>query len=128
MDQHQAESDGDRSQTGRGAFVGGSLVPIGGHNLLEPAAQGAPIVTGPHLFNTQEIAEKFVELGACRIVANSDGLAPAIRTLIENPVEARTMGDNGRAVLEQNRGALQRLLVLLKPLLIGEKSRNAKSA
>ena len=110
------------------AFVGGSLVPIGGHNLLEPAAQGAPIVTGPHLFNTQEIAEKFVELGACRIVENSDGLAPAIRTLIENPGEARTMGDNGRAVLEQNRGALQRLLVLLKPLLIGEESRNAKSA
>lgn len=100
------------------AFVGGSLVPIGGHNLLEPAAQGAPIVTGPHLFNTQEIVDKFVELGACVVIANSDELAPAIRSLIENPEKARTIGDNGKAVLEQNRGALQRLLVLLKPLLI----------
>ena len=107
------------------AFVGGSLVPIGGHNLLEPAAQGAPIVTGPHLFNSQEIAEKFVELDACRVVANSDGLAPVIRTLIENPEEARTIGDNGKAVLHKNRGALQRLLVLLQPLLIDEESRGA---
>lgn len=99
------------------AFLGGSLVPIGGHNLLEPAAQGIPIVTGPHLFNTPEVAEKFAELGACQVVANESELAPAIRTLIENPEKARLMGANGKAVLEQNRGALERLLVLLEPLL-----------
>jgi 3-deoxy-D-manno-octulosonic-acid transferase len=46
------------------AFVGGSLVPIGGHNLLEPAAQGLPIIIGPHVFNAQEIAESFISLGA----------------------------------------------------------------
>ncbi len=99
------------------AFVGGSLVPIGGHNLLEPAAQGVPIVTGPNLFNAQEIADKFIELGACRVVAKSDELAPAIQQLIDDPDEARRMGENGKAILAQNRGALERLLVLLEPLL-----------
>jgi 3-deoxy-D-manno-octulosonic-acid transferase len=99
------------------AFVGGSLVPIGGHNLLEPAAQGLPIVTGPHLFNAPEIAEKFVTLGACRVVADGGELASSVASLIDDPVAAEEMGNNGLSVLEQNRGSLQRLLVLLEPLL-----------
>ena len=102
------------------AFVGGSLVPVGGHNLLEPAAQGLPIVTGPHLFNAQEIAEDFIGLGACRVVNNADDLATAIGQLIENPIEAGKMGKNGLTVLLQNRGSLERLLVLLEPLLIND--------
>jgi 3-deoxy-D-manno-octulosonic-acid transferase len=100
------------------AFVGGSLVPIGGHNLLEPAAQGIPIVTGPNVFNAQEIADEFIALGACRVVADSDELAEAVSNLIENPLAAREMGEAGLAVLEQNRGSLDRLLVLLEPLLV----------
>jgi 3-deoxy-D-manno-octulosonic-acid transferase len=99
------------------AFVGGSLVPVGGHNLLEPAAQGLPIITGPHVFNAEEIAKSFIDVGACRIVANSDELATTISYLIEHPDEAEKIGSNGRAVLEQNRGSLKRLLVLLEPLL-----------
>jgi 3-deoxy-D-manno-octulosonic-acid transferase len=102
------------------AFVGGSLVPIGGHNLLEPAAQGLPIVTGPHVFNAPEIADSFVKLGACRIVSDSDELAATVSELIERPDEAGKIGKNGFAVLEQNRGALKRLLVLLEPLLAKE--------
>jgi 3-deoxy-D-manno-octulosonic-acid transferase len=99
------------------AFVGGSLIPVGGHNLLEPAAQGRPIITGPHLFNAQEIAEDFIEVEACKIVADSTDLAICVSNLIENPAEAEKMGRNGLAVLEQNRGSLERLLVLLEPLL-----------
>ena len=99
------------------AFVGGSLVPIGGHNLLEPAAQGLPIVTGPHLFNALDIAEKFIELGACRIAADSTGLATIIAELIDNPEEAARIGRDGLKVLQQNRGSLKRLLILLEPLL-----------
>ena len=99
------------------AFVAGSLVPIGGHNLLEPAALGLPIVTGPHVFNSLDIAEKFVELGACRMVANSEELGATISRLLDVPHEARLLGENALTVLDQNRGALQRLLVLLEPLL-----------
>ena len=99
------------------AFVGGSLVTVGGHNLLEPAAQGLPIVTGPHLFNAQDIADKFIELGACRIVSDSDSLARMIAELIDDPDEAARIGRDGLKVLEQNRGSLKRLLVLLEPLL-----------
>lgn len=99
------------------AFVGGSLVPVGGHNLLEPAAQGLPIVTGPHLFNSQDIADMFVVNKACRLVRDAEELAASIAELLENPDEAQQLGQNGRALLEKNRGALARLLVLLEPLL-----------
>ena len=99
------------------AFIGGSLVPVGGHNLLEPAAQGLPIVTGPHLFNTQEIADKFVESGACRIVADAEELAATMSELIDDPAKARETGHRGATVLAKNRGALDRLMVLVEPLL-----------
>ncbi len=98
-------------------FVGGSLVPIGGHNLLEPAAQALPIVTGPHLFNAQDIADMFVEMRACVVVNDKDELALAVADLLDNPEKASELGRNGRTLLEQNKGALTRLLVLVEPLL-----------
>lgn len=101
------------------AFVGGSLVPIGGHNLLEPAALGLPVISGPHLFNAQEIADLFLENGTCRVVANSAELAAAVATLIADPTVARIAGDQGRAIVAENRGSLGKLLSLLEPL-IGE--------
>jgi len=99
------------------AFVGGSLVPVGGHNLLEPAAQALPVITGPHLFNAQDIADMFVEKKACRIVEDADELATAVADLLSNPGQASEMGQNGLDLLEKNRGALARLLLLLEPLL-----------
>lgn len=99
------------------AFVAGSLVPIGGHNLLEPAGLGVPVVTGPHNFNAQDIADLFIELGACRQVADPDELVEVVDELLSNPDEAARLGRTGQQVLEQNRGALERLLVLLEPLL-----------
>lgn len=99
------------------AFVGGSLVPTGGHNLLEPAAQGLPIIFGPHVYNAQDIADMFVELGACRQVEDAAELATTIAWLIENPHEAAQLGQKALALLDKNRGALGRLLVLLEPLL-----------
>lgn len=103
------------------AFVGGSLVPVGGHNLLEPAAQALPIITGPHLFNAQDIADMFVEMNACRIVSDADELVAAIADFLTNPDKASEMGKNSRELLERNKGALARLLVLVEPLL-GERS------
>jgi 3-deoxy-D-manno-octulosonic-acid transferase len=99
------------------AFVGGTLVPIGGHNLLEPASLGLPIVTGPHLFNTQDIANMFSELGAFVQVRNATELAAALGSLFRDRDEAEKMADKGRQILAENRGALQRLLNLMEPLI-----------
>ena len=99
------------------AFVGGSLAPVGGHNLLEPAAQGLPVITGPHVFNAQDIADMFVETNACRMVSDERALAAAIADLLMNPDKAAELGKNALDLVKQNRGALARLLVLLDPLL-----------
>jgi 3-deoxy-D-manno-octulosonic-acid transferase len=99
------------------AFVAGSLVPIGGHNLLEPAMLGVPIVTGPHNFNAQDIADLFVDLGACRRVTGTEDLVSTVSELLTDRELAARLGNTGRSVLEENRGALERLLVLLEPLL-----------
>ena len=99
------------------AFVGGSLVPIGGHNLLEPAALGRPVVTGPHLFHTQDIADKFEKLGASIAVNNAGQLGAAVADLFADVAMATDIGNRGREIVQQNRGALDRLLKLLQPLL-----------
>jgi 3-deoxy-D-manno-octulosonic-acid transferase len=99
------------------AFVAGSLVPIGGHNLLEPAALMKPVVSGPHVFNAQDIADMFVAHRACRMVVDSDGLAVAVGELLSDPAQAEQLGRNGYEIVEKNRGSLKRLLVLLEPLI-----------
>ena len=104
------------------AFVAGSLVPIGGHNLLEPAALGVPVVTGPHNFNAQDIADLLIDLGGCRRVSGPSDLADVVSELLNEPDEAARLGRTGQLVLEENRGALERLLVLLEPLLNGKNS------
>jgi len=92
------------------AFVGGSLVPTGGHNPLEPAALALPVIMGPHVFNFLEISAMLREAGALQEVDDAEGLAGAVRRLIELPKDARKMGDAGLAVMRANQGALQRLL------------------
>jgi 3-deoxy-D-manno-octulosonic-acid transferase len=101
------------------AFVGGSLVPVGGHNLLEPAALGLPVISGPNVFNAPEIADMFVDKGACTIVQDAPELAAAISTLVADPDAAKAMGERGREIVLSNRGSLAKLLSLLEPL-IGE--------
>jgi 3-deoxy-D-manno-octulosonic-acid transferase len=99
------------------AFVGGSLVSNGGHNLLEPAALAKPVISGPHLFNFLEIAAMLRQAGALKEVDEAQGLAMAVRELIELPVAAKRMGEAGLAVMRANQGALGRLLVALGGLL-----------
>ncbi|MDG2375140.1 MAG: lipid IV(A) 3-deoxy-D-manno-octulosonic acid transferase [Woeseiaceae bacterium] len=99
------------------AFVGGTLVPVGGHNLLEPAALGKPVVTGPHLFNTQDIANMFEKLGASITVNNAGQLGEAVADLFANPETAMDIGNRGLEILQLNRGSLDRLLTLLEPLV-----------
>ena len=99
------------------AFVGGSLVPVGGHNLLEPAALGLPLLSGPYVFNAQEIADMFVARQACRIVNDSQELASEVDRLLSDDATASRLGDAGRDILERNRGALARLLAMIEPLV-----------
>ncbi|MDH0746581.1 lipid IV(A) 3-deoxy-D-manno-octulosonic acid transferase [Pseudomonas sp. GD03842] len=92
------------------AFVGGSLVPNGGHNLLEPAALDKPVLSGPHLFNFLEIAALLRNAGALKESSDAVGLAAAVQGLIEQPDQAKAMADAGLAVIKANQGALSKLL------------------
>ncbi len=99
------------------AFVGGSLVPVGGHNLLEPAALGVPILTGPHTHNGADIAKLLIERGAAHVVRGPQELAGELVALWRDPALRARMGEAGRASVDSNRGALGKLLALIEPLL-----------
>lgn len=99
------------------AFVGGSLVPNGGHNLLEPAALGKPVLSGPELFNFLEIAAQLRSAGALGEVQDADTLAAMVARLWQQPAEIARMREAGREVMARNQGALQRLLDGLARLL-----------
>lgn len=95
------------------AFVGGSLVPTGGHNLLEPAALGLPVIFGQHVFNFKEISQKLLAAYAAQQVQNSAALATAVLGYLQDEALRINTGLNGKAFVENNRGALQRLLTLI---------------
>ncbi len=99
------------------AFVGGSLAPVGGHNLIEPAALALPIATGPHQFNAPDIARLLLARGAARLVHNERELADCMIGWLREPAERERIGTLGRGVVADNRGALERLLALVTPLL-----------
>jgi 3-deoxy-D-manno-octulosonic-acid transferase len=101
------------------AFVGGSLVPVGGHNLLEPAALGMPILCGPHYFNSQEVAQLLISRGALEVVRDAADLTERLTALLKDPAERARRGELARESIEDNRGALERLLRLIDPLLQG---------
>lgn len=99
------------------AFVGGSLVPQGGHNVLEPAAWGLPVLSGPHLFNFQTISDLLVTAGGLQLVKDSDALATQVIQLFSCPEQAKAMGQKAEAVVRQNRGALAKQLQLIQNFL-----------
>jgi 3-deoxy-D-manno-octulosonic-acid transferase len=95
------------------AFVGGSLQPIGGHNLLEPAATGTAVVTGPHLHNFVDIARQMQTAGALRIGADAQAVGDALETLLADAAARAEMTKAARALVEQGRGALARTLAAI---------------
>jgi 3-deoxy-D-manno-octulosonic-acid transferase len=99
------------------AFVGGSLVPHGGHNLLEPAASGVPAVTGPHVFNFAQITDMLVAAGGAVKVTDADALGSTVSRWLQDASLRARIGENGRRVVAQNRGALDRLVSLVAALL-----------
>jgi 3-deoxy-D-manno-octulosonic-acid transferase len=99
------------------AFVGGSLVDIGGHNVLEPAAFGVPVVFGPHMHNFVAISELLLAADAARQVSDAEGLADVVLRWLGDASERARIGENGRRVVEANRGALDRTWQLVVELL-----------
>jgi 3-deoxy-D-manno-octulosonic-acid transferase len=92
----------------------GSLVPVGGHNLLEPAALSVPAISGPHTFNAPDIAGKLAERDALRHVYSGTELAEVVLELLDNPQERARQAAQAHAVVQESRGALARLLVLIE--------------
>lgn len=99
------------------AFVGGSLVPNGGHNYLEPAALGLPVLSGPHRFNFTEISELLEGAEALQVVSDERALALAVQALLGDEAARERAGAAGRAVVQDNQGALERLLAGIVRLL-----------
>jgi 3-deoxy-D-manno-octulosonic-acid transferase len=102
------------------AFVGGSLVPNGGHNFIEPAAWELPLLSGPHLFNFAEVARLLRESGGLHLVANANELAGQVQLLATEPQVRATRAAAALQVANDNRGALARTLAALDPYLSGE--------
>jgi 3-deoxy-D-manno-octulosonic-acid transferase len=104
-------------QIGTVVFVGGSLVATGGHNILEPAVFGKPIMFGPHMQNFLEIAEAFVTNGAGVQLAGDEELDETLLSLMSDPVRRARLGAAARALVEANRGANQKSITVLTQLL-----------
>ena len=98
------------------AFVGGSLVPLGGQNILEPSALGVPVVFGTHMFNFPDISRWAVKEGAGRMVHNRAELAAAVGELLRNPTLRDEMGNKGLAMIEAHRGALEKNYALIEAI------------
>ncbi|MBB6095718.1 3-deoxy-D-manno-octulosonic-acid transferase [Povalibacter uvarum] len=96
------------------AFVAGSLVPIGGHNLLEPAALARPILTGPRNFNAPDIAKMLFESGGALQVNSADELAATLAMLSANPEKRAELGQAALGILEMNRGAVARVMEMIE--------------
>lgn len=113
-------------QVATAVFVGGSLVDAGGHNILEPAVFGKPIVFGPHMQNFAEIARTFLDNGAAIQVRNGRELEPVLVELLRDPVQRARLGAAARALVEANRGARSRTLATIAELLPADQPGNVR--
>jgi 3-deoxy-D-manno-octulosonic-acid transferase len=100
-------------------FVGGSLVPAGGHNILEPASLGKGVLFGPYMDNFEEIAQSFISSGAGRVISNREELLKSIIELLANPEELQRMGKAALEIVKAHKGASEKSATLAKNLLIG---------
>jgi len=99
------------------AFVGGSLIDNGGHNMLEPAAWGLPVFSGASIYNFTDVAAGLLDVGGLAVVNNSDELGKSIQQLLRDPQKLQHQGQMARRYLDANKGALERLLTQLSHYL-----------
>lgn len=102
------------------AFVGGSLEPIGGHNVLEPAALGRPVIVGPYTFNTEEVTDSLIAAHAVRRIGNAEELGATVIRLLANDGERDAMSEAAHAVLARERGAVERTLRIVGQVLANQ--------
>lgn len=95
------------------AFIGGSLVPVGGHNMLEALAMGTPAITGPYVFNFQVVANMLTELEVLKTVNTPLGLGQAVECLFRDESSRYALAKRGKCVVDENRGAMDRLFSLI---------------
>ena len=95
------------------AFVGGSLTKTGGHNMLEPACLGLPVIMGPHVFNFQEISQLLLDEGAAWKVTNADELSTRVSSLLGDANLRHSVGERGRAIVLNNRGNVEKIMELI---------------
>jgi 3-deoxy-D-manno-octulosonic-acid transferase len=100
------------------AFVGGTLVPVGGHNLLEPAQWAKPVLFGPYTDHCAEIADLLIQAGGGRRVLQAEDLTQQVMALFSDDEQRERMGRSARQVVEQNQGALQQTLEAIDQLLM----------
>jgi 3-deoxy-D-manno-octulosonic-acid transferase len=99
------------------AFVGGSLVPIGGHNVLEPAALARPVLVGPHTFNFEEITLTLIRGGGAKRVLQNEALGGEVLELLQDEARCKQMGHQARVVFDSERGAVGRVMRLIDRML-----------
>jgi len=112
-------------RSARGAFVGGTLVPTGGHNPIEAARSAVPVAVGPSMENFREIAAAFDAAGAWRRIGDAGELAGVFRQWLDDPGEATELGRRGAELVAAHRGALERTRAMLEPLLLAAAGRAA---
>ncbi|MBV9266427.1 MAG: tetraacyldisaccharide 4'-kinase [Acidobacteriaceae bacterium] len=101
------------------AFIGGSIAPRGGHNIIEPAAASVPVVVGPHMHNFERICSDFAESNAIRQVRDAAELESTLRELLLNPQERRALARRASAVVQSKRGVSTRVAARLRLLYSG---------
>ena len=109
------------------AFVGGTLVPIGGHNLLEPAVWAKPVLFGPYTDKCAEIADLLSQGGGGIRVTDAATLAQHVITLLNNPEACTSMGQSAQQVVRQNQGAVQRTLEAIETLFSQDQAKDGSS-
>ena len=100
------------------AFVGGSLLPLGGQNLIEPAALGKPVLIGPHTFNFALVTQQAIAAGGAALVADADALMAQASALLQDAAQLASMGQKALAFANQHRGATPRTIAAIQPLLL----------
>ncbi len=99
------------------AFIGGSLAEVGGHNPIEPAALGVPVLLGPHVFNFEAICQQMQATGGLEVLPNEKEVQKRLLDLLNHPAEAKAMGQKLMEEVAAGRGAVERVMVQLRTLI-----------